>query len=388
MTHENADGLNQGNDYHYMAMALRLARKGLNSTHPNPRVGCVLVKDGDIVGSGWHEKAGLAHAEINALNQAGDKAQGATAYVTLEPCCHQGRTGPCSQALIKAQVARVVVAMLDPNPLVAGKGMQQLADAGINTQHGILQQQAEALNPGFIKRMQQGRPWVCCKLAVSLAGHTAMADGESQWTTGKQPRLDVHHWRARSSAILTGVGTVLSDDPSLNVRWPDFADEFQPLRVILDSRLQTPKSAKCLTLPGRTLIFTQNTDEQKIKQLQQAGAEIVPMQSDTEDTGIDLHRVMQYLADAQINEVWVEAGATLNGALLQAELMDQCFIYMAPHFMGSHTRPMLETTGLNAMKDRIDLEITQVRAVGNDWRFTVIPKATQNEQSKTIKPES
>lgn len=362
----------QGLDQQYMAMAIRLARKGLNSTTPNPRVGCVLLKDGNIVGSGWHQRAGEAHAEINALEQAGENAEGATAYVTLEPCCHQGRTGPCSQALIRAGVGRVVVAMLDPNPQVSGKGMQQLDDAGISTSHGVLEDSARALNPGFISRMQNKRPWVYSKLAVSLDGHTAMADGQSQWITSEQARQDVQHWRARSCALLTGVGTILSDDPSLNVR---LETERQPIRMILDSDLKTPVKAKCLSLEGRTLIFTCSTDQVRYDALQQAGAEVLHLERDKNTNKVDLSQLMQVLAKMEINELMVEAGATLNGALLEAGLMDQCLIYMAPHFMGSQTRPMLQTSGLKNMADRVDMQINEIRQVGPDLRITAKPKS-------------
>jgi len=362
-----------GQDERYMAMALRLAERGMNTTRPNPRVGCVLVKDGEIVGEGWHERAGEPHAEIHALNQAGDKAKGAVAYVSLEPCCHQGRTGPCSQALIQAGVRRVVAAMLDPNPKVAGQGLAQLHQAGVETLHGLLQAQAEELNTGFIFRMRHGRPRITCKLAVSLDGHTAMANGESQWITSEPARLDVHMLRARSCAILTGVGTILSDDPSLTVRLPDWDPEFQPLRVIMDSQLQTPPNARCLALPGRTLILTLGAGSDKQRVLERAGAEIVALPADAQGR-VDLSTAMSHLGRLEINELMVEAGAALNGALLESGLMDQCVIYVAPHFMGSQTRPMLETPALGTMADRVQLDIKEWRAVGRDWRITAVPE--------------
>ncbi len=242
---------------------------------PNPRVGCVLVRAGEVVGEGWHERAGEAHAEINALQAAGDRAAGATAYVTLEPCCHHGRTPPCTDALIGAGVARVVVAMEDPNPRVAGMGLQALQQAGIETATGVLAAEAARLNPGFVMRMQQGRPWVRCKLAMSLDGRTAMANGESKWISGEQARLDVHKLRARSTAIMTGIDTVLADDPSLTVRLDEAAAVYRnPLRVVLDSRLRMPAAAKLLGLPGETLIITGVADAQKKSRLERDGVSV------------------------------------------------------------------------------------------------------------------
>jgi diaminohydroxyphosphoribosylaminopyrimidine deaminase/5-amino-6-(5-phosphoribosylamino)uracil reductase len=363
-------------DHRYMSRAVRLAAKGLYTTDPNPRVGCVIVKNGQIVGEGWHQWAGKPHAEIHALQQAGDNAEGSTVYVSLEPCSHHGKTPPCADALIKAKVARVVAAMQDPNPLVAGEGMRKLADAGIQVQNGVLQPQAEALNPGFIKRMRHKRPLVRCKLAMSVDGRTALANGESQWITGAEARRDVHHMRARSSAILTGINTVLADDPSLNVRLESPAefsgnqsvDVLQPLRVVVDSQLRTPLEAKMLSLPGTTLIATVNNDEQKITQLQKRGAEVIVM--DHRDGRVDLNLMLQHLADRQINEIMVEAGPVLNGALLQQQLVDEVIIYMAPCLLGDSARGLFALPGLQKMADRVELTINDVRAVGNDWRIS------------------
>ena len=353
-------------DHRHMARALRLAERGLYTTDPNPRVGCVLVNVGEVVGEGWHRRAGEAHAEINALAMAGERASGATAYITLEPCCHHGRTPPCSEALIKAGVTRVVAAMQDPNPQVAGQGLAQLQKAGIETLGGVLQIQAEALNPGFIKRMKTGRPFVRGKLAMSLDGRTAMASGESQWITGEDARRDVQRLRARSSAIVTGIGTVLADDPSLTARVD--ADVGQPLRVILDSRLQMPVSARMLALPGRTLVLTANDDAQKAAALRDAGAEVAVL---AENQGrVDLSAALDLLAKRDINEVLVEAGATLCGAFLQAGLFDELVVYMAPVLLGHQARDLLMLPGLENMRDRIQLEITDMRAVGQDWRIT------------------
>ncbi len=358
-------------DRRFMSRALQLAERGLFTTDPNPRVGCVLVKNNEVVGEGWHQRAGEAHAEINALQAAGrlakNGAKGATAYITLEPCCHHGRTPPCSDALITAGVSRVVVAMQDPNPQVAGQGLAQLQKAGIETHSGVLQTQAEALNPGFIKRMRTGQPWVRGKMAMSLDGRTAMASGESQWITGEDARRDVHRLRARSAAIVTGIGTVLADDPSLTVRLDD--DVEQPLRVVLDSRLQMLLTAKMLSLPGRTLVLTVNTDEQKTVALRDAGAEVEVVASSNGRP--DLSAVLDCLARHEINEVLVEAGPTLCGAFLQAGLFDELVIYMAPLFMGSGARGLLNLPGVEKMSQATKLEIVDMRAVGNDWRLQI-----------------
>jgi len=352
-----------------MARALRLAEQGLMSAAPNPRVGCVLVRDGEVVGEGWHERAGQPHAEINALQQAGSRATGATAYVTLEPCCHQGRTPPCTDALIAARVTRVVAAMEDPNPQVAGQGLAALRAAGIDATAGLLAAAAEQLNAGFIMRMRQGRPWVRCKLAMSVDGRTAMASGESCWITGDAARADVHRLRGCSDAIMTGIGTVLADDPSLTVRIAGLAEDFQqPLRVILDSNLRTPPDAKLLDLPGETLIFTGAMDADNEARLTRSGIRIVTLPM--HDGKLDLPAVLQYLGSLQINELHLEAGATLCGAMLQAGLVDELVIYMAPHLMGGAARGLFSLPGLEQMSERIKLSISDVRAVGDDWRIT------------------
>jgi diaminohydroxyphosphoribosylaminopyrimidine deaminase/5-amino-6-(5-phosphoribosylamino)uracil reductase len=358
-------------DHLYMARALRLAARGLYTTDPNPRVGCVLVRDGQVVGEGWHERAGDAHAEINALRQAGERAAGASAYVTLEPCCHHGRTPPCSQALIDAGVTRVVAAMPDPNPLVAGNGLAALEAAGVSTVSGLLAAEAAALNPGFVMRMRHARPWVRCKLAMSLDGRTAMQDGESRWITGEAARRDVHHLRARSSAIMTGIDTVLADDPSLNVRleWEADVPLLQPLRVIIDSRLRIPPTAKLLDLPGETLILTGSTDAGREALLTRPGVSVdtLPLNAAGQ---LNLQHVLQYLGSAGINEVHVEAGAVLCGALLADRLVDELVIYVAPHLMGDAARGLFALPGLQHMTQRIALSIQDVRAVGKDLRIT------------------
>lgn len=257
-------------DHRYMTRALELARRGLYTTHPNPRVGCVLVKEGAIVGEGWHVRAGESHAEVLALQQAGDRARGAAVYVTLEPCAHQGRTPPCSEALIRAGVSRVIAAVRDPDPRVAGKGLARLQDAGIETQTGLLAEEARALNAGFFQRLDARRPWVRLKLAMSLDGRTALASGQSHWITGEAARRDVQYWRAQSSAVLTGIGTVLADNPRLNVRLS--GDWRQPVRVVLDTRLRISPDARLLGLPGETRIFTASGDAAAIARLTAAGA--------------------------------------------------------------------------------------------------------------------
>ena len=364
-------------DNYYMARAIKLAKKGQYTTHPNPRVACVIVKGNQIIGEGYHQRAGEPHAEINALlhvqlNQY--SAQGSVAYVTLEPCSHTGKTPPCANALIDAGVSRVVIAMQDPNPQVAGQGITRLRDVGITVDVGLLNEQARALNPGFIKRMEQGLPWVRVKLAMSLDGKTAMASGESQWITGKQARQDVQFLRARADAILTGIGTVLADDPSLNVRLN--ADELdiedgvnQPTRVILDSNLQTPLNSKLLSLVGQTIICTVSEDGSLKKGFEEKGVKVLGFQQSASGR-LPLKKVLETLAKEEINEVHVEAGAILCGALIEESLVDEIIIYMAPTLMGADARGLLNFTGINKMSDKINLKITDMRAVGSDWRIT------------------
>jgi len=362
-------------DHGHMARALRLAERGLYSTDPNPRVGCVIVRDGEVVGEGWHERAGQPHAERIALAGAGQTARGATAYVTLEPCAHHGRTPPCTQGLIDAGVARVVAAMQDPNPLVAGQGLSRLRDAGIRTDVGLLSAEAEALNPGFLKRMRSGMPFVRCKLAMSLDGRTAMASGESQWITGEASRRDVQRLRARSSAIVTGVGTVLADDPSLNVRLA--ADDLhgsdpvrQPLRVVVDTRLRTPPRARLLMLAGDVLVLCGEGAPREIEQeLREAGADVLRLPQ--LGGRIDLRQALRALADRGINEVLIESGATLAGHALAAELVDELVVYMAPHLMGHTARGLVELPGVARMTDRLGLVFSDARRVGDDLRLVL-----------------
>lgn len=361
------------NDYRYMARALQLARRGLFTTDPNPRVGCVLVKSDRIIAEGWHQSAGGPHAEISALANCTGSAAGSTCYVTLEPCAHTGRTPPCYPALIEAGVTRVVAALEDPNPKVAGDGMAGLAAAGIKVETGLLSDQAAVLNPGFLKRMREGRPYVRSKLAMSLDGRTSLADGQSRWITSGAARADVHRLRARSSAILTGTGTVLADDPRLTARLEDGHAARQPLRLVMDSQLRMPPTANILRQTGRTVIFTRSADHAATKLLQQAGAEVIRVAID--DHGEQLHAVLAMLAeDWAINELLVEAGPTLNGALLHAGLIDEMVIYMAPALLGDKAGGLFQLPLLERMQDRVGLQITDIRPVGNDWRITAVPE--------------
>lgn len=357
-------------DVRHMAHALRLARRGLYSTDPNPRVGCVLVKSGAVVGEGWHERAGGPHAEVHALNAAGERAQDATAYVTLEPCCHHGRTPPCTEALIRAGVTRVVAAMSDPNPKVAGQGLVELERAGIQVTTGLLQADAERLNPGFVSRMRRRRPYVRVKLAVSLDGRTALANGESKWISGEAARADVQRLRARSSAILTGVGTVLADDPSFTVR--DIDVPYQPLRIIVDGHLSLRPDARLFTLPGKTLVVTTEDSDDYAEPLLDMGAEVMVLRAGP--GRVDFTQLMAYLAEREINELLVEAGATVCGALLTANLVDELVVYLAPHLLGGSARGMFSMPGLEDMAGRVTLDIHDLRAVGRDWRITATVK--------------
>ncbi|MCK9396951.1 MAG: bifunctional diaminohydroxyphosphoribosylaminopyrimidine deaminase/5-amino-6-(5-phosphoribosylamino)uracil reductase RibD [Methylobacter sp.] len=355
-------------DVFYMARAVYLAKKGRYTTDPNPRVGCVLVRDDAVIGEGWHVKAGQGHAEVEALKNVPD-AKGATAYVTLEPCSHQGRTPPCCDALVKAGIARVVAAMQDPNPQVSGSGLEKLKAAGIEVCCGVLQEDALALNRGFIKRMTENRPFVRSKLAMSLDGRTAMASGESKWITSAEARADVQRLRAESSAILTGVNTVLADDPSLNAR-VDWTIE-QPVRVVLDTHLNMPVTAKMAKLPGRSLILTCAQNQQKYHVLQQAGFEVYQLSG--KNGRLDLHAVMDFLGRQQINELLVEGGAVLNGALLAEGLVDEYVIYMAPCILGDQGRGLFSLPGLQQMADKKQLKLRDVRQIGQDLKLTYTP---------------
>ena len=354
-------------DCAHMARALRLAERGRYTAHPNPVVGCVLVKDGLVIGEGFHKKTGAAHAEVNALSIAGEKARGATAYVTLEPCAHHGKTPPCAEALIDAGVSRVIVAMQDPHQEVAGRGLKILTDAGIEVQVGLMEAAAAALNPGFLKRVIDNRPFLRLKIAASIDGAIAMENGESQWITGPEARADVQRLRARSGAVMTGIGTVLADDPSLNVRAQSIeTGGLQPLRVVLDSDLRMPPAAGMLALPGKTLIcYTGNPDNSELQR------DNVDVQSfAATDDGVDLADVLRELAKRGVNEVLVEAGPRLAGHILNTDLVDELVIYQAPHIMGSRTRRLADTPTWASLADRKSLTITDVRRIGGDTRIT------------------
>lgn len=374
-------------DHRYMARALQLARQGLYTTDPNPRVGCVIVQQpsgqpGHIVGEGFHVRAGEPHAEVHALNAAGEQAKGATAYVTLEPCSHTGRTGPCALALKNAQVARVVVAMVDPNPQVSGQGIELLKAAGIDVQIGLLEQDARALNPGFIARMQHKRPFVRLKMAMSLDGRTAMGSGESQWITGPEARSHVQRLRARSSAILSGVDSIIMDDSRLTLRADQLQVENadivalrQPLRVIVDTCLRLPLAAACLSEPGRTLIMTTpaHSSEKRAK-LTVAGAEVHVFEAGS-DGRLPLGELLDWLAEnEQVNELLVETGATLAGALLDARLVDELQLFVAPTLLGGEAKPLFALPGLSQMADQRRLTIHDIRAIGRDWRIIASPE--------------
>ncbi|MCA0892767.1 bifunctional diaminohydroxyphosphoribosylaminopyrimidine deaminase/5-amino-6-(5-phosphoribosylamino)uracil reductase RibD [Microbulbifer agarilyticus] len=362
-----------------MARAVQLAERGLYTTMPNPRVGCVIADaDGNIVGEGWHKRAGEPHAEIEALRDAGERARGKIAYVTLEPCSHTGKTGPCADALIAAGVAKVVFGMEDPNPSVSGNGLQKLRDAGIEVEGPLLEESCRALNPGFIKRMTLGLPLVRSKSAMSIDGRTAMASGESKWVTGPAARADVQALRARSCAVVTGVDTVRYDNPNMNVRPEEMAlpaelaaasAEKQPLRVIVDSQLRTPAKAFILQGDAPTLVVTTDAAEpERRARLEKAGAEVLVLPVDKEGR-VHLGELLQELARRECNEVLVESGATLSGAFMYQGHVDEIIVYMAPKILGSSARPLFELP-IERMGSMLPITITDMRAVGHDWRIT------------------
>ena len=355
-------------DSAFMARALKLAQRGLYTADPNPRVGCVIVLNNKVVGEGWHQRAGGHHAEIMALENAGDASIGATAYVTLEPCCHHGRTPPCTDALIAAGIQRVVVATTDPNPAVAGAGERQLKDAGVAILTGLLEAESRALNIGFLQRMQSNRPYLRTKIAVSLDGRTALANGESKWITGESARADVQRWRARSSAIVTGVGTALADDPLLTVRAEELGAVEPPARIVLDSTLRIPASAQIFRSPGSVRIFCADAHDDKVSSIEAAGAVVEVLAS--EQGRVSLTAVIARLAELEVNEVLVEAGPTLNGALLNAGLIDELLVYMAGNILGTDGRGMFAIPELTDMSRRQELELVDFRRVGKDCRLT------------------
>ncbi|MFE8102681.1 bifunctional diaminohydroxyphosphoribosylaminopyrimidine deaminase/5-amino-6-(5-phosphoribosylamino)uracil reductase RibD [Brenneria goodwinii] len=364
-------------DERYMARALELARRGRFTTAPNPNVGCVIVKDGEIVGEGYHLRAGEPHAEVHALRMAGEQARGATAYVTLEPCSHHGRTPPCADALIAAGIARVVAAMQDPNPQVAGRGLHRLQQAGVDVSHGLMLSEAEKVNLGFLKRMRTGFPYVQLKMAASLDGRTAMSSGESQWITKPQARQDVQRFRAESAAILSSSATVLADDPSLTVRWSELDADTQriypvenvrqPVRVIVDSRRRVVPQHRIISQPGQTWLARVQTDEQAWPE------NVEQLRLPQHNGGIDLVALMMVLGKRQINSVWVEAGANLAGALLKAGVVDELIVYLAPKLLGDNARGLCVLPGLSQLSQAPEFEISDVRQIGPDLRLRLKP---------------
>jgi diaminohydroxyphosphoribosylaminopyrimidine deaminase / 5-amino-6-(5-phosphoribosylamino)uracil reductase len=361
-----------------MQRALTLAARGLETTDPNPRVGCVVAQRGRVVGEGWHERAGEAHAEVAALRSAGAEAAGASLYVTLEPCSHQGRTPPCTDALIAARIARVVYATADPNPLVDGRGAAALRAAGIVVEAGLLEQEATELNAGFFRRMRYGRPLVRVKLAMSLDGRTALANGESRWITGEAARLDVQRWRARSSAVLTGVGTVLADDPRLDVRLPAEPDgaavRRQPLRVVLDTRLRTPERARLFEVAGDVLILTALAapNDAHVARLSARGARIESLPA--AGNHLALPAVIDRLGELELNEVLVEAGATLAGELLRQSLADELLLYVGPRLLGPSARALVRLPELRELAEAPAFALLETQQIGADLRLRLRPE--------------
>lgn len=363
-------------DTRFMARALALAERGRCSTHPNPRVGCVIVKDGEVAGEGFHARAGEPHAEVLALRAAGGRACGADVYLTLEPCCHHGRTPPCSEALKAAGVARVIAAMEDPDPRVAGQGFAALRGAGIACEAGLMEDEAEALNRGFVSRMRRGRPFVALKLAMSLDGRTAMASGESRWITGEAARADAHRLRAEAGSVLTSVETVLADDPELTVRSyaPPGGLLRQPDRIVLDTQLRSPAEARVWGPGARRIALTVRPPADRTEQLRAQGVEVV-LAGTTPDRRVDLAAALATLGRMEINELLVESGPTLAGAFLEAGLVDELVLYVAPSLLGDRARALAQLPHLMRLDQRLRLRYTDARRVGEDLRITAVPEA-------------
>jgi diaminohydroxyphosphoribosylaminopyrimidine deaminase/5-amino-6-(5-phosphoribosylamino)uracil reductase len=363
--------LTPGDDEKFMARAIKLAQKGLFTCHPNPAVGCVIVNDNVIVGEGWHDFAGQPHAEINAIKAAGKRSAGATMYVTLEPCCHHGKTPPCTRAIIKSGIQRVVVAIEDPNPMVNRGGISELQRAGIDVLCGMCKSDARKLNRGFFKRISTGVPWVTLKTAISLDGKTAMQSGESQWITSEAARRDAHKLRAGSSAVLTGVGTVLRDDPSMTVRLDGV--QRQPARIILDTNLSTPMDARIFDGKGTVYILTTDPEKDAMESYPAKGVEIINCISSA--GRIDLHQVMKELGSREMNSVLLEAGPRLNGSMLECGLVDELVVYMSPDMLGSDARGMFSIPGIENLSDRVGMEFQGAVMVGRDLKLTLKPLA-------------
>ncbi|WP_342639627.1 bifunctional diaminohydroxyphosphoribosylaminopyrimidine deaminase/5-amino-6-(5-phosphoribosylamino)uracil reductase RibD [Proteus faecis] len=372
---------NEGlHDEHYMRRAIELAALGRFTTSPNPNVGCVIVKEGEIIGEGYHHHAGGPHAEVNALKMAGDKAKGATAYVTLEPCSHFGKTPPCADALINAGVKRVVAAMQDPNPQVAGRGLHKLLSAGIDVSHGVLMQEAEKLNVGFFKRMRTGFPYIQLKLGASLDGKTALTSGESQWITSKASRRDVQNFRAQASAILTTSATVLADNPSMNVRWDELSDEIkalypeetlrQPIRIVADSQNRVTEHHKITQIEGECWLA--RTKSQPADW--QGNVSEILLPTNGKNSGVDLVLLMMQLGKRNINTVWVESGAHFAAALLEAGLVDELIIYIAPKILGNDARGLFALSPLSSLSEAPEFTVDSLQQIGSDIRVCLKPR--------------
>ena len=352
----------------YMSQALRVALNGVYTASPNPCVGCIIVAENKVIGEGWHAVAGKAHAEINALKMAGNKAKGASAYVTLEPCSHEGRTGPCSEAFIKAGITSVITAMQDPFGEASGKGIEEMRDAGIKVKVGLFEEEARKINRGYLSRIERNRPFVRLKVAASMDGATAMKSGESEWITGIEARRDVQKLRASSDAILTGVGTILDDNPLMNLRDASYTEK-QPLRVILDSYLRTPEDAKIFRSEGSTTIFC--LDDKNRSKYDNKKVSIIKVVE--KNKKVDLFAVLNSLANKDINNLLVEAGSNISGSFLDENLIDELVIYQSPHIMGSEIRTMFNTPKWKKLEDRQFLDIHDTRVVGKDIRITACP---------------
>ncbi|OAT48543.1 diaminohydroxyphosphoribosylaminopyrimidine deaminase/5-amino-6-(5-phosphoribosylamino) uracil reductase [Proteus hauseri ATCC 700826] len=376
----NIDFTDHHDDEKFMRRAIELAALGRFTTSPNPNVGCVIVKEGEIIGEGYHHHAGGPHAEVNALKMAGNNAKGATAYVTLEPCSHFGKTPPCADALVNAGIVRVVAAMQDPNPQVAGRGLHKLLTAGIDVSHGVLMQEAEKLNVGFFKRMRTGFPYIQLKLGASLDGKTALANGESQWITSKAARQDVQNFRAQASAILTTSATVLADNPSMNVRWDELSNEIkaiypqeelrQPIRIITDSQNRVTPKHKITQIEGECWLA--RTHSQK-NEWQGNVCEIL-LPTNGKNNGVDLVLLMMQLGRRNINTLWVESGAHFAGALLEAGLVDELIIYIAPKILGNDARGLFALSPLSSLSEAPEFTIDSLQQIGSDIRVCLKPR--------------
>ena len=365
----------------WMAQALQLARQGLYSAHPNPRVGCVIVRDDDLIAQGFHAFAGGPHAEINALNQLNGDASGATVYVTLEPCSHTGKTPPCVDALLQARPAKVVIAMQDPNPLVSGRGIEKLTQHGVEVIVDVLAAQAAELNAGFIKRMQHKLPWVRLKMAMSMDGRTALSNGLSQWISGPESRQDVQLLRASSSAILSTAKTILRDDAALNVRLSreqlkQAVEVRQPVRVIIDNQLRLTGKEKLFELKGDIWVFTSQQDDVLLRNFKKSATTRIFSISPDAKGKVDLLQLLQRLAELEINEVHTECGATLSGALIQQGLVDELIVYMAPDLLGDQAQGLFDLGEISIMSDKVQLSISDVRMIGRDIKICAKPQST------------